>query len=256
DRALAIAEASAECSRWRAEGNYEKALATLETALTSYPDDTHLASLRVDVRQQAAEARDAAAAVSAIEEADWLVEQDRPDLAAQMLREKSAALPSRTELGARLADVEKMLPEWEARRLEHESLERVTALENLGQWSVALTVVEEALEASPDSKDLKEAAERLRTQLRGQERSRKLSRRLEMIEQKMNSESWPHALLLIETAEREFPGEPDLERLHKQAEEHARRAQLDQIAVEVRQHLADGEIDQAEELVSEAETTH
>ncbi len=256
DRALAIAEASAECARWRAEGDYDQALATLESALADYPDDSHLASLKSDIRQQAVEARDAAEAARILEETDWLVQQDRLDLAAQSLREKASAYPGRTELGARLVDVEKMLPAWEARRLERESLERVASLESLGQWSVAVTVVEEALETSPDSKELKEAAERLRARQREQERSRKLARRLEMIEQKMNAESWPHALLLIEAAEREFPGEPELDRLHREAKEHGRCAQMDQIAVEVRQALADGDIDQAEEMVRKAEAAH
>jgi len=255
NRTLAVAEASAECARWRAEGNYDKALEILEAALSTYPDDSHLASLRTDVRQQSEQARLAAAVAKILEQASWLVSQDRPDLAVQMLREKSAAHPGRPDLAARLTEVEEMLPAWESRRIVRQSLDRVAAIENVGQWSVALTIVEEALDASPDSDDLKNAAERLRGRLRGQERSRKLARRLEMIGQKMTAESWPQALLLIEAAEREFPGEPALERLHQEAQEHARRAQFDQIAVEVRQHLADGEIEEAEEMVRQAETT-
>ncbi len=142
----------------------------------------------------------------ALAEAQWLLDQDRPDLAAELLREKSAANP-REELVARLFDVETILPQWEEARFVGETLPRIAALEELQQWSVALTVLEEALQQHPRSRELREAAERLRGKLGGEERRRKLARRLDAIHQKMSARAWAQALMLIEAAQSEFPGE-------------------------------------------------
>ena len=71
----------------------------------------------------------------ALDEAQWLLDQDRPHLAVRFLREKSAALPGQPELLARLDEIERMIPEWENRRFVQDCLSRAAALEQNEQWA-------------------------------------------------------------------------------------------------------------------------
>ena len=106
---------------------------------------------------------------------------------------------------------------------------------------MALTLIEQALETCPDSQELLETADRLRSRRRAEERRKKLARRLETVQQKIGAEAWTEALALIAAAQAEFPGEPELERRLEQARAGRRRAECDAIAAEARQYLTDGE---------------
>jgi tetratricopeptide (TPR) repeat protein len=142
-----------------------------------------------------------------------------------------------------------MLPGWEQRRFIQDSLTQAAVLEQHQQWPVAFTLLEEAIKACPDSAELLEAAERVRSRLHERERERKLARRLELIEQKITVQAWSQALPLIEAAKTEFPDEPKLQPLLEQVQHGLRRAQCESIIAEVRQSLAEGETHQAEEIL-------
>ena len=189
--------------------SFDEALAILEDLRADFPDSPVVEHWVSHVAEQKKEA----AVRHVTEEAQWLVGQDRPDLAAQLLREKSAELPDEPELLTRLATLEKTLPAWEERRFIQDALGRSAGLEQAQQWPVALTVLEEALETCPDSTELQEAAERLRALLRNQEVQRKLARRLDAIAQKMTAGAWQQAIPLIESALVEFPDEAELQTL-------------------------------------------
>ncbi len=228
--------------------SFDEALAVLEDLRVEFPDSPVVGQWVAHVQGQ----KEEAAVRHVADEAQWLIGQDRPDLAAQLLREKSAELPDEPELLTRLAAVEKILPAWEERRFIQDALGRSAGLEQAQQWPVALTVLEEALETCPDSAELQEAAERMRELLRDQERQRKLARRLEAIAQKMSTGAWPQALPLIESALLEFPDEPELQALLAETRSGLKRSECEAAAAEVRRCLADGETEQAGALLTTA----
>jgi TonB family protein len=228
--------------------SFDDALSILEELRAEFPDFPVVEQWLAHVRGQ----KEEAAVRRVAEEAQWLVGQGRPDLAAQLLREKLADLPDEPELLTRLAAIEKTLPAWEERRFIQDALNRSVGLEQAQQWPVALTVLEEALETCPDSAELRESVERLRNLLRDQERQRKLARRLETIGQKMAAGAWPQALPLIELALVEFPDEPELKSLLADTREGLRRSECEAAAAEVRRCLADGETEQAGAILQTA----
>ena len=169
ERACAVAEALAECDRLCREGQFSSGLKVLDAALAVHRNDSLLLQKRRDVESQYS-------VRPVLEEARWLLEQDRPDLAVQFLREKAAAFSNEPELAAQLAAVEDLLPAWQKRRFIQDAVRRAAALEQLQQWSVALTVIEEALETCPGAEVLLEAAGRLRAQLQDREHRKKVAR--------------------------------------------------------------------------------
>jgi len=183
ERASTVADAAAQCQRLCREESFDRAVAVLEMALAAYPEDPELSALRRQIEQKRREFESAASVRQVLDEAQWLLTQDRFDLAVQFLREKCALMSDQPALASRLAEVERMQPEWERRRLVQDCMQRVATLEQAQQWAVALTMLEEALESCPASEELLSAADRLRTQLREQERRKKLTRWINEIRQ-------------------------------------------------------------------------
>ncbi len=251
ERASRVRGTIARAEEFCREGQFAEALGFIDAALTDLPSDPVLGAFRRDLEQHWEAHKSSVAVRQVLEEAEWLLNQDRPDLAAQFLRERAADFPNDPNVISRLAAIENLLPQWEQQRLIHDSLRQVEALEQAQQWAVALTVLEEALEGCPASEELLEAAERVRSRLLEQERRKKLTRRMEVIAQRLNAQAWPQALSLIEAAQLEFPAEPELQLLLNEAQAGLRCSERERIAAEVRQCLVDGEIEQAEEVLRE-----
>jgi len=235
ERAKVIARAVSQCETFLGEGQFGKAFEALDAGLLVFPGDPALLARRREVEARAA-----------LQEANWLYEQDRVDLAAQFLREKAEALANQETVVARLEELEALLPVWEQKRHAQAALARAASLEQLSQWQAALTVLEEALQAYPASEELLAGAQRVRECLVEHERRKKLARRLELIAQKIAAQSWRQALTLVESTRAEFPGAPELAPLRREIDAGVRQAECDAVVAEVRQHMADGELDQAE----------
>jgi TonB family protein len=250
EHASVVARAVAQCDAHLSEDRFEQALEALDEGLHVYPDDRMLAARRRAAEQQQIAFCSAAAVRGAIEEAKWLLDHDRTDLAAQFLKEKAAELPDQEELTIRLAELEALLPEWEQRRYVQDALARAQTLEQLEQWQAALTVVEEAQQRYSSSPELHESAERIRRQLVEYERRKKLARRIELIRQRMADRSWRQALTLLENIQGELSGTDELKPLRREIMAGLRRAECDEAVAEVRKCLADGELEQAERLLN------
>jgi protein TonB len=218
ERASTIAEARAQCESLCRGEQFEKALVVVETASRAYPDDAELAGLRLEVEKQRHEFEAAASVRQVLTEAQWLLDQNRVDLAVQFLSEKSAAQPGHPVLAARLAAVEQLQAEWEKRRLVEDCLRRVTALEQAQQWPVALTVLEEALEACPGSMELQQAAARLRGLQREQELQKKLARSIGEVRQLLADGDLEQAEDTLRRALEALPDEPSLQQLREELE--------------------------------------
>jgi TonB family protein len=249
EHANVVARAVAQCNAYLVEGGFEQALEALNEGLRVYPDDRMLAARRRAVEQQEKAFRSAAAVRGAIEEAKWLLDHDRTDLAAQFLKEKATELPDQEELTSRLAELEALLPQWEQKRHVQDAVARALTLEQLEQWQAALTVIEEAQQRCPSSPALQESADRIRRRLTDHERRKKLARRIGMIRQRMAERSWTQALALLENTQRELSGADELKPLRREIMGGLRRAECDEAVAEVRKCLADGELEQAGQVL-------
>jgi protein TonB len=248
-RAGVIARAVTQCEEFLREAQFDKAFQALDAGLLAYPDDPALVVRRRDVEAQQRAFHAAAAVGTALEEAQFLLDQDRPDLAAHSLKEKAAEFPGQPALASRLEAIEALLPQWEQNRHIQAALGRVAALEQLQQWQAALTILDEALRSYPASAELTGAVRQVRRQLADHERRNKLARRLELIAQKIAAQSWRQAHTLLENTQGEFPGAPELQPLRREVDAGLRRSECEAIAAEVRQSLADGEPEQAEQFL-------
>jgi periplasmic protein TonB len=252
EHASLIAHAVAECDAHVTRGKFDQAIAALEESLHAYPGDPVLMARRHEVAERQKAFRLTAAVRGAIEEANWLLDHDRTDLAAQFLKQKAAELLNQEELKARLAELEALLPEWEEKRQVGDALARALTLEQLQQWQAALTVIDEARQAHPSSEPLREALERISGHLADSERRKKLTRRIELIGQQVAAGSWRQALSLLETTQLEFPGANELAPLRHEIAAGLRRSAREEAVNDVQKHLADGELEQAEQALHRA----
>jgi TonB family protein len=232
---------------------FDEAVAVLEPRAREFPEDREvvdLLSLAADALQRS---RETAARVAVVlDEARLLVDSNRPDLALQFLRESLAGLPDQPQIASEVSAIEAMLPAWNARRFVSDVLARAAALDQLQGAGVALSVVEEALQSYPASGELSKAAGQLRDRVRCQERQKRLSRRLEAIRRRIDSQAWPQALALLEPARAEFPEETEFDTLLRLVEEGIRRSECERAVADARQLLGDGETEQAEHAIQEA----
>src|ERR1051326_2387080 len=249
EHANVVSRAASQCDAAIQEAQFEKAFEVLDEGLRAYPYGPTLLLRRRAVAEQEKAFHSAAAAKGAIEEANWLLNQDRTDLATQFLKEKSAELPDQQELTARLLELEALLPSWEEKRHVQDALARAGTLEVLEQWQAALTVIEEALQPYPRHPELKNAAKRLRSRLADHDRRKKLARRVELIRQQIVARSWRQALTLLENTQIEFPDARELKPLRQEITTGLKRAECDEIVAEVKKCLADSELEPAEQVL-------
>jgi len=249
ERANIISRAATQCEEFLRDAQFDKAFQSLDAGLLAYPGDPALIARRNDAEERQRAFQSAVTVRTALDEAQWLLSQDRLDLAAGFLKEKAVGLPDQPALISRLAEIEALLPQWEQDRHVQAALGRVAALEELQQWQVALTAVEEALQSYSASDELTGAAKRVRDRLADNERRKKLARRLELIGQKVAAGSWRQALTLLEETEREFAGAPELKPLRRDVDAGLRRSECEAIVREVRQCLADDELEPAEQVL-------
>jgi TonB family protein len=226
------------------DGRFDQATAALEALAEQFPE----ADVS-DLLTRSREGKEREARVTqALEEAGRLVAQDRPDLAVQFMRDQAGELGADARFAASLAEIEATLREWTKRRSLEGCLRQVAALEQIKQWSAALTVLEEALLVNPGSGELLAAAERVRGRLLEQERRRRLAPQLEVIGRKLAAQDWSQALAMIAAARTEFPGETELAPLEQTARA-ALRGKAESTVSEIRQCLANGETDRAEQML-------
>ncbi len=249
EHANVIARAAEQSQAFLKEGDFDKALEALDTGLLVYPEDPALITRRRKVEEQQKTFHSAAAVRTALDQAEWLLELDRTDLAARLLEEKIADLPDQPALKARLDELEALMPAWEQSRRIQAALKRVEAVAQLEQWQAAQTILEEALQAYPTSPELIAEAKRVREQLGDHEHRKKLARRLELIGKKIASQAWRQALTLLESTQQEFPDAPELSPLWCDVNAGLRLSEREAVVSEIRQCLADGELELAEEIL-------
>jgi TonB family protein len=244
-------ERAAQKARELADAHdFDQALTLLERVRCEFPACSSIEEQIETIHILSNEAN--AALTQAIEEADLLVGNGRPDLALELLRERPGKLPHRPEIRRRISELEVCLPAWKTHRAVQDALARANALERLNEGTAALTVLEETLTAYPDLAELRDAVHALRTRSVEQERRRKLERRMQAIRQSVSVQDWPQALALLEAATAEFPAETELSSQLAEVREAIRTSERKRVCAETRRLLAEGEIEEADRILQNA----
>ena len=247
ERASAIAQAMDQCDQFRREERFDKALEVVDVALAACPAEPALQAVRHEVEEQ------------------W--------------RHKSALhfaryLTRRNGWSNRIAPILPFIPAGKSRRLFGSTNPCLPAYLDRGDAAGmaettprsrgfvprrrfgGLTPVVRGIDCPRRSIGSLShiggiaAGGRAPSQpATGPRTPKKLKRRMEMIEQKITAEAWSQALSLIETSQKEFPGEPELQDLLEESTRGLRRSQCESITAEVRQCLADDDIEQAEVIL-------
>ena len=97
------------------------------------------------------------------------------------------------------------------------------------QLDRALEVLEDALKAQPESRELADAAKRIRSGREEAERRRDIAGCVESIERALTEQNWNQAISRVATAEEQFPGEAVFPRLKRRAEDGKHKAELDEV---------------------------
>ncbi len=97
------------------------------------------------------------------------------------------------------------------------------------QMDKALDVLEEALKAQPESRELADAATRIRSGREEVERRRDIAGCVESIERALTEQNWNQAISRASAAGEQFPGEAVFPRLKRRAEDGKHKAELDEV---------------------------
>jgi hypothetical protein len=187
-----------------------------------------------------------------VEEAEWLMNQGRPDLALPLLERDVGAYPGSGRLLDLLAAAKQALPEYERRQFTQHAIARSSDLEARGQTRAALALLGEALTRYPKSEELAAAARQMRARRDQAERQQRIAQRLEAIERKIAEQAWAQALALAQAARSEFPGDSDLERVLQRAEDGKRRAEREDLLAGIEQSVLEADIDRALAKIDDA----
>ena len=252
EREQAVGEAVARCGELQREGRLAEALELVESVSARYSGQAILLELRKRLEAEWQEEKRAAAVRQAAEEAQWLREHHRPELAAVVLEEQCGLYAGEEELERQLADARREADDKEEQEFIEETLALAAALEQQRQFGAVVAVLEAAVERYPGSADVAAAADRLRNTLRDADRQKKLVRTVEAIERSLAKQAWPNALSLIEEALVEFPGEPALPGLLERARAWQRGSFLHDTIARAQACLSDGDLEQAEQILRRA----
>jgi len=250
ERANAIARALVDSQRFIDVCQFDKALEALGETLLLYPGDAALTTRYSEIERQREAQQTAARVRTVVEEANWLLNQNRPDLAFQFLRDKTTEFPDDRDLKSRLNEVEALLPRWQEERNVRATLARAATLEQPQRWDAALAILEEALQIYPESEELLVAEQELRCRVSAHERQTKLERRLDRLAQLVDAKAWNQARTLLESTKAEFPGTLGLDVVQAEINDGIRRSECESLVSEVRQWLSDGELEEAERALT------
>jgi serine/threonine-protein kinase len=247
DRSEKIRKALEEAAQHQTANRLDDGLTVLDSALRDCPGESELQKAREEVRRRIEERerkRRADAIQEALTKARGMVEVGKADSATQLLASATVKFPNEPEL-ASLLDWAK---EEHKRQLEkkgvNEILARADALEKKGSPARALEAIESGLLTYPGSRELADAATRLRTLAR-------LQQDLDAIRQPMARHDWATALTLLDSALERNPNEDTLNRLAEQARQEQRRAAAEAVVAQARRELDAQDLDRAKETIAD-----
>jgi serine/threonine protein kinase len=247
DRSEKLRKALEQAAQHQTANRLDEASAVLDAALRDFPAEPELQKAREEVRRRIEERerkRRADAIQEALTKARGMVEGGKADSATQLLASATVKFPNEPALASLLDWAKDEQKRQQEKKGVSEVLARADALEKKGSLARALEAVESGLQTYAGSKELADAAARLRT-LVG------LQQDLDAIRQPMARRDWATALTLLDSALERHPNEDTLNRLAEQARQEQRKAATEAVVAQARRELDTQDLDRAKETIAE-----
>jgi serine/threonine protein kinase/cytochrome c-type biogenesis protein CcmH/NrfG len=239
----AINNIYAEARRNLTERNYAKALNICQEALAKYPNQALFQAMKFDIEEQQRQELSAF-----IAETDRKLEAE-PDLDTKvnLLREALASYPGEAHFERSLRLIS------EKRDLVNSIVSRSRAHEERGQITEAISDLEILRSIYSPYPGLQFEIERLQKRREQQVRDSGKARWVEQIDRQLENGNYSRGLELLQTAQTEFPNDPELIELAKLAHEgHDRATQAEQLLAQGQELCGQGKIDEGLEMFRKA----
>jgi len=239
----AINNGYAEAQRALAERDYPKALKVCQDFLVKYPNHALFQALKFDVEEQQRQQLSAF-----IAEVDRKLEAE-PDLDAKvsLLREALAKYPAEGHFERSLRLVT------DKRDLVNSILLRSRGHEERGQISEALGDLEIVRTIYSPYPGLQFEIERLQKRREQQARDSARARWVEQVDRQLETGNYSRAVELLQKAQEEFPNDPELVELEKQAQQgHERAIQAEQLLAQGQELCQQGNVGEGLETLRQA----
>ena len=129
-------------------------------------------------------------------------------------------------------------------------LARASELVQKGDFESARYALEDIIKSYPDSRELTDAAARIRARLEEGERQREIAQLTASIEQAIAVREWGHAVTRADGALEKFPHEDIFARLKRRAEEGKYKADIDDVEASALAARRAGDLARAAEIVA------
>ena len=234
-------------------GELGHALQEAQSGLVRHPESAELSQLAQRIQNSIREAERAGRANQAVKEIQKLIDEKRWEAAGTRAGNSQRELGADSRFESFLDLIRKnQAAEQEARR-QHikQVIDESKSLEQRGEFQAALNKLEDGKLYLGDQ-ELEFAASRMRQRLRDFELREKLTGRIQSIESELKAERYSSALVLIDAAREDFPGEAALERLLARGREGKRSQEFAGLIRKAKVCLEESDLGGADKVVRSA----
>jgi hypothetical protein len=179
-----------------------------------------------------------------------LMSRGKFDEALTLLEGGAVRYPDAEDFPRLIADAETGRRDALRKKAIEQVLSTAAALVEKGQAEVALRGLEQKQQLYPDSRELADAAARLRERVQAAARQQEISENIESIERLIGEKKWAQALALAEAGQQQYPDTPVFAGLKRRVESAKREWEIEEVVAAVAEARKDGNLNRAAELVA------
>jgi hypothetical protein len=249
-RERAIAETLAKVQPLLADRRVDEATELLNAKLLDLGKDSRLLDVQRKLADLAAQKEEAENIEKVCQEAIELRASARFDEAVRVLDACEVRYPGAPGIAAALTEAKKEREGFRRKKEMDAALARASELVQKGEFESARYVLEDIIRSYPDSRELADAAARIRSRMEEGERQREVAQLTSSIEQAIAVREWGHAVTRAEAAIERFPREDIFARLKRKAEEGKYKADIDDVEASALAARRAGDLGRAAEIVA------
>jgi eukaryotic-like serine/threonine-protein kinase len=247
-----IAQTVLQAQSARERGLAEAATEILNAAFAKHGKAGPLIEEQQRLAESTAERQRAEAIEKACNEARALAKRNQFDEALRILDAAEIRYPGALSIAALRVEIERDRASFRRRSEIDEALAKASEMVQQGNLQSGLYLLEDALKSHPDSRELRDAAARVKTRLEEENRRREIVHVTGEIKQAIATQDLNTAVKLANTASVKFPAAEEIARLKRQAEEGKQRKEVEEAEAGIVKARDAGNLDLAAELATAA----
>jgi eukaryotic-like serine/threonine-protein kinase len=247
-----IAQTVLQARSARERGLADAATEILNAAFAKHGKAGALVEEQQKLAESMAERQRADAIEKACDEARAFAKRNQFDEASRVLDAAEIRYPGALPIAALRVDIERHRAAFRRRTEIEGALAKASDMVQLGNLQAGLDLLEDALKSHPDSRELKDAAARLRGRLEEENRQREIVHVTGEIKQAIATQNWNSAIKSANTASVKFPAAEEIARLKRKAEEGKQRKEIEEAEAGIVKAREAGKLDLAAELAAAA----